>query len=158
MQQQNSTTSHFNITSSVTLPSSPHQHHNGPLPIRLPLIDPVDRDVTYRPPRGPYDPRHMLKGCNGSQGDWMTGFFDRGSFSEIMSNWARTVVTGRARSVYDLHLVVYDLVIDIYLHCVGFINTNLHLYFNNKNKNLYKWENNSSISMQLAMSIIMKVY
>lgn len=29
--------------------------------------------------------------------DWENGFFDRDSWSEIMANWAKTVVTGRAR-------------------------------------------------------------
>ena len=40
----------------------------------------------------------------GSHGDcclgdkkWEAGFFDRGSFMESLSNWAQTVVTGRAR-------------------------------------------------------------
>lgn len=28
---------------------------------------------------------------------WESGFFDRGSFMETLSNWAQTVVTGRAR-------------------------------------------------------------
>lgn len=30
-------------------------------------------------------------------GEWETGFFDKGSWSEIMQPWAQTVVTGRAR-------------------------------------------------------------
>lgn len=29
--------------------------------------------------------------------EWESGFFDRGSWSEIMQPWAQTVVTGRAR-------------------------------------------------------------
>lgn len=28
---------------------------------------------------------------------WESGFFDKGSWSEIMAPWAQTVVTGRAR-------------------------------------------------------------
>lgn len=28
---------------------------------------------------------------------WQSGFFDHGSFTEIMAPWAQTVVTGRAR-------------------------------------------------------------
>lgn len=31
------------------------------------------------------------------RGAWQSGFFDQGSFMEIMESWARTVVTGRAR-------------------------------------------------------------
>lgn len=30
-------------------------------------------------------------------GIWESGFFDRGSWTEIMQPWAQTVVTGRAR-------------------------------------------------------------
>ena len=29
--------------------------------------------------------------------EWESGFFDKGSFDEIMSSWAQTVVCGRAR-------------------------------------------------------------
>lgn len=31
------------------------------------------------------------------KGSWQSGFFDQGSFKEIMAPWAQTVVTGRAR-------------------------------------------------------------
>lgn len=31
------------------------------------------------------------------KGQWLSGFFDYGSFSEIMQPWAQTVVVGRAR-------------------------------------------------------------
>jgi acetyl-CoA carboxylase/biotin carboxylase 1 len=29
--------------------------------------------------------------------EWETGFFDRGSFREVLQPWAQTVVCGRAR-------------------------------------------------------------
>ena len=32
-----------------------------------------------------------------SSSDWQRGFFDHGSFLEIMDPWARTVICGRAR-------------------------------------------------------------
>lgn len=37
--------------------------------------------------------------CNvaGNSDEWESGFFDRGSWEEIMSPWAQTVVCGRAR-------------------------------------------------------------
>jgi len=37
--------------------------------------------------------------CNitGNAHEWESGFFDRGSWDEIMSPWAQTVVCGRAR-------------------------------------------------------------
>lgn len=31
------------------------------------------------------------------KGAWQSGFFDQGSFKEILAPWAQTVVTGRAR-------------------------------------------------------------
>lgn len=66
------------------------------LPI-LESIDPIDREVIFQPSSSPYDPRWMLAGRENNQGIWEDGFFDRGSWSEIMSGWALTVVTGRAR-------------------------------------------------------------
>uniref|UniRef100_A0A0A9YFN2 Acetyl-CoA carboxylase n=3 Tax=Lygus hesperus TaxID=30085 RepID=A0A0A9YFN2_LYGHE len=70
----------------------------SPLPI-LPPVDPIDREVTYMPTKTPYDPRWMLEGRqNPSNPDtWESGFFDHGSWDEIMRPWAQTVVTGRAR-------------------------------------------------------------
>jgi hypothetical protein len=31
------------------------------------------------------------------EGEWVSGFFDKGSFTEYLSGWARTVIVGRAR-------------------------------------------------------------
>lgn len=74
------------------------------LPILLPVLDPVDRLVEYVPTKAAYDPRWMLEGRLVSTSDggasgshWLSGFFDRGSFHEIMKAWAKTVVCGRAR-------------------------------------------------------------
>jgi len=65
----------------------------APLPVLAVNGDPVDRDVEYEPPSGQaYDPRYLLAGDG-----QLCGFFDAGSFDEIMSGWARTVVAGRAR-------------------------------------------------------------
>lgn len=60
-------------------------------------IDPIDRDVVYTPTSSPYDPRWFLIGRESPQGVWENGFFDRGSWQEIMAGWAQTVVAGRAR-------------------------------------------------------------
>ncbi|XP_026673591.1 acetyl-CoA carboxylase isoform X3 [Ceratina calcarata] len=71
----------------------------APLPILpLPLPDPIDREIAYVPTKTAYDPRWMLDGRiqNGTN-YWESGFFDRGSWQEIMRPWAQTVVTGRAR-------------------------------------------------------------
>lgn len=67
-----------------------------PLPI-LEISDPIERDIAYTPTSSPYDPRWMLNGRESPQGVWEEGFFDRGSFQEILAGWARTVVCGRAR-------------------------------------------------------------
>ena len=32
-----------------------------------------------------------------AQSDWVSGFFDKDSFVESLSGWARTVIVGRAR-------------------------------------------------------------
>ncbi|XP_076277454.1 acetyl-CoA carboxylase isoform X2 [Lasioglossum baleicum] len=72
----------------------------APLPIQpAPLPDPVDREVGYVPTKTAYDPRWMLEGrpSPNELNSWESGFFDRGSWQEIMRPWAQTVVTGRAR-------------------------------------------------------------
>ncbi|XP_078535903.1 acetyl-CoA carboxylase 1 isoform X1 [Lissotriton helveticus] len=68
------------------------------VPILAPK-DPIDRVIEFVPTKAPYDPRWMLAGRPHptQKGTWMSGFFDHGSFSEIMQPWAQTVVVGRAR-------------------------------------------------------------
>merc|ERR1719245_1599925 len=75
------------------------KHKGHLLPIITPSRDPVDRKVTYTPPQSEaYDPRWLLAGrVDLATGESSTGFFDDGSFDEIMCMWARSVVTGRAR-------------------------------------------------------------
>ena len=69
----------------------------APLPI-FPVVDPIDREIGFVPTKAPYDPRWMLEGKKlPDQNIWESGFFDRGSWEEIMRPWAQTVVTGRAR-------------------------------------------------------------
>uniref|UniRef100_W4VRL7 Putative acetyl-coa carboxylase n=1 Tax=Corethrella appendiculata TaxID=1370023 RepID=W4VRL7_9DIPT len=71
---------------------------SGALPIVI-ANDPIQRPIDFMPTKAPYDPRWMLAGRVNpvNQSEWETGFFDRGSWSEIMEPWAQTVVTGRAR-------------------------------------------------------------
>ncbi|XP_030077914.1 acetyl-CoA carboxylase 1 isoform X3 [Microcaecilia unicolor] len=71
---------------------------SSPVPI-LSAKDPIDRVIEFVPTKAPYDPRWMLAGRpHPTQKDqWLSGFFDYGSFSEIMQPWAQTVVVGRAR-------------------------------------------------------------
>lgn len=68
----------------------------SPVPFVEPL-DPADRDVLFMPPNSSYDPRLLLNGREAPNGTWEDGFFDRGSFQEILSGWAKTVIAGRAR-------------------------------------------------------------
>ena len=49
-------------------------------------FDTIHRPVGFRPNATPHDPREMLH-----------HFFDRDSFMEVMTDWGRSVVTGRAR-------------------------------------------------------------
>jgi acetyl-CoA carboxylase/biotin carboxylase 1 len=70
----------------------------SPVPLINP-VDPVDREIDYMPTKAPYDPRWMLAGRENPSkaAEWEGGFFDRGSWEEIMLPWAQTVVCGRAR-------------------------------------------------------------
>lgn len=68
----------------------------------LPVInlanDPIDRTVDYHPVQNQvYDPRWLIAGRHDDDGKFESGFFDNGSFDEIMAAWAPTVVAGRAR-------------------------------------------------------------
>ncbi|GCB65673.1 hypothetical protein scyTo_0007767 [Scyliorhinus torazame] len=68
----------------------------------VPMISPKDcpeREIDFVPTKAPYDPRWMLAGRPHptSKSAWQSGFFDHGSFNEIMKPWAQTVVVGRAR-------------------------------------------------------------
>lgn len=60
-------------------------------------FDPIDRLIDFLPTKIPYDPRLMLAGRVGTNNEWESGFFDKGSWEEIMRPWAQTVVCGRAR-------------------------------------------------------------
>lgn len=67
-----------------------------PVPVS-PTADTWDRDIIYVPPqRNPYDVRWLIGGKD-DEGGFLSGLFDRDSFQETLSGWARTVVVGRAR-------------------------------------------------------------
>ena len=60
--------------------------------------DPVERAVEWAPSPNPYDPRNLFTGeVDAASGKWTSGFFDRGSFEEYLSGWAKSVIIGRAR-------------------------------------------------------------
>ena len=72
----------------------------SPLP-HLDPIDPVNREVSFKPDKNvSYDPRSLITGItcmkNGKE-VWESGFCDRDSFVEVLGDWAKTVVVGRAR-------------------------------------------------------------
>lgn len=61
-------------------------------------IDDIERSICFMPKAGvPYDPRFLLAGKEDEQGGWHGGFFDKGSFTETLAGWAKSVVVGRAR-------------------------------------------------------------
>ncbi|XP_024374276.1 acetyl-CoA carboxylase 1 [Physcomitrium patens] len=66
----------------------------GPLPC-LQSVDPPERAVEYCPETS-CDPRAAIRGLD-SNGKWLGGIFDKGSFTETLEGWAQTVVTGRAK-------------------------------------------------------------
>uniref|UniRef100_A0A3Q2YRR4 acetyl-CoA carboxylase n=1 Tax=Hippocampus comes TaxID=109280 RepID=A0A3Q2YRR4_HIPCM len=74
------------------------KNNSSAVPV-VPTTDPVDREIDFTPTKAPYDPRWMLVGRPHPmvKGAWQSGFFDHGSFMEIMGSWAQTVVVGRAR-------------------------------------------------------------
>lgn len=72
----------------------------SPLPVH-PSSDSPDREIGVDIPalmEGPYDPRILIEGYTDEKtGEWISGFFDQGSFTETLGGWAKGVVTGRAR-------------------------------------------------------------
>lgn len=67
-----------------------------PVPI-LETEDKWDREVDFTPSTSePYDVRWMIEGRNTPEG-FEYGLFDKGSFQETLSGWAKGVVVGRAR-------------------------------------------------------------
>ena len=61
-------------------------------------VDVIERDIDFSPVPGvPYDPRKLLAGGEDDNSNWQSGFFDRGSFTETLAGWAKSVVVGRAR-------------------------------------------------------------
>jgi acetyl-CoA carboxylase/biotin carboxylase 1 len=60
--------------------------------------DDLERSIGFTPkPNSSYDPRYLLSGYEDDEGQWQSGFFDKGSFVETLAGWAKTVVVGRAR-------------------------------------------------------------
>jgi acetyl-CoA carboxylase / biotin carboxylase 1 len=67
---------------------------------QITAVDSIDRLVQFMPTKGvTYDPRLLLTGLKTSrdEGSWRSGFFDKNSFVETLSGWAKTVIVGRGR-------------------------------------------------------------
>ncbi len=62
-------------------------------------LDVVDRPIGFSPSPGQlYNPRSLISGITDEMdGSWISGLFDRNSFTETLAGWGKTVVTGRAR-------------------------------------------------------------
>jgi len=76
------------------------ERRGAPLPLTtLSVNDAPDRDVEVHPSKLPsdFDPRVLLTGTNDENGKWLSGLFDRDSFTEAQKGWAKSVVIGRAR-------------------------------------------------------------
>ncbi|ODV93626.1 hypothetical protein PACTADRAFT_51402 [Pachysolen tannophilus NRRL Y-2460] len=70
---------------------------NMPVPILESPEDSWDRDIDYAPTKNePYDVRWMIEGRETESG-FEYGMFDKDSFCETLSGWAKGVVVGRAR-------------------------------------------------------------
>lgn len=65
--------------------------------LALPSSDPVSRKIDFKPTKTPYDPRNMIAGVENEDGSWTSGFFDKGSWTETLAEWGKSVVCGRAR-------------------------------------------------------------
>ena len=60
--------------------------------------DKIERLIDVSPtPGASYDPRMLLTGVEGANGEWTSGFFDKDSFVETLGGWAKAVIVGRAR-------------------------------------------------------------
>ncbi|CCH45634.1 acetyl-CoA carboxylase, putative [Wickerhamomyces ciferrii] len=71
---------------------------NMPVPILESAEDSWDRDVDYAPKSDePYDVRWMIEGRSHEDGSFESGLFDKNSFQETLSGWAKGVVVGRGR-------------------------------------------------------------
>lgn len=69
-----------------------------PVPILESEDDKWDREIEYYPTKDePYDVRWMIAGRELPDGEFESGMFDKDSFTETLSGWARGVVVGRAR-------------------------------------------------------------
>jgi len=76
------------------------------LPVSI-TNDTWDREIGYMPPKGAYDPRWFIEGkTDETSSEWLSGFFDNGSFQETLGGWAQTVVSTLGRpTVCHIHSI-----------------------------------------------------
>ncbi|RYH29348.1 hypothetical protein EON65_08795 [archaeon] len=63
----------------------------------LPNADSIYRTIDFMPTKTPYDVRHMLNGYFTEDGQYISGFCDKGSWDEYLGGWGKSVVVGRGR-------------------------------------------------------------
>lgn len=67
-------------------------------PPLLETMDRWDRDVDFKPAKQvPYEARWLIEGKWDSNNNFQSGLFDKDSFFETLSGWAKGVIVGRAR-------------------------------------------------------------
>eukprot|EP00915_Cephaloidophora_sp_WS-2016_P009778 GHVH01014072.1.p1 GENE.GHVH01014072.1~~GHVH01014072.1.p1 ORF type:complete len:2409 (+),score=321.17 GHVH01014072.1:129-7355(+) len=78
-------------------------YRHGPMAISTMSVDAVDRPIQYKGDNSA-DPRYMLSGKYVASPEnpdrppkWLGGIFDKNSWLETNINWAKSVITGRAR-------------------------------------------------------------
>ena len=49
------------------------------------LTHSIDRDIQFMPSKTPYNPVDMLAGVTLPSGEWVSGFFGQGSFTETLA-------------------------------------------------------------------------
>lgn len=81
----------------LTLLSYVPARRHLPPPIWPSQSDPVNRAISYEPANAElYDVRWLLTGKT-EDNKHLSGFFDKGSFTEVLGGWAKSIVAGRAR-------------------------------------------------------------
>lgn len=81
----------------------------GALPVLVQPTDSPTRLIDYKVASNTADPRLMLTGAHDEEGNWQGGLLDRGSFSESLSEWAKSVIVGRGRlGGYPLGCIIVE--------------------------------------------------
>eukprot|EP00388_Colpodella_angusta_P005653 GDKJ01017353.1.p1 GENE.GDKJ01017353.1~~GDKJ01017353.1.p1 ORF type:complete len:1792 (-),score=643.29 GDKJ01017353.1:1263-6152(-) len=81
----------------------------GALPVLIQPTDSPTRPITFKIQSTTSDPRLMLTGAPDEEGIWQGGLLDKGSFTEYLTEWAKSVIIGRGRlGGYPLGCIVVE--------------------------------------------------